>query len=152
MNLSFSNVTGYFSPIDGIKVLGTFQGHIFEYFLNNNENTNIRCLVWGTNLARQWAADIKIYSVVKLIGGTVKTSNVRYRVLNVHVLEFHGQLNTIITILGTYYPEARATQEIIYRPIALANVMFIQGPVGKFNTSIHTYTSFYTTIFFSSFN
>ncbi|KAF7995289.1 hypothetical protein HCN44_005949 [Aphidius gifuensis] len=68
-----------------------------------------------------------MHSVIELIGGTVKISHASYRDPALHVMEYHVQSSTAVSILGTYMPGNHQPIAAIYRPIEMSQVLFEEG-------------------------
>lgn len=131
------DLTGFVDWIEGLKTVRTTQGHVYKLILNNDQSTRMRVLIWGTNMARTWDSQIQIHAVVQSIGGTVKTSHASYRDPALHIMKYHVQPSTAVSILGTYMPGNRRPIAAIYKPIEMSQVMFEEGQL-EINCYIRT--------------
>ncbi|KAF7998460.1 hypothetical protein HCN44_010029 [Aphidius gifuensis] len=116
------DLTGYVHAIESLKPLRTPQGHVLKFVLNNDSNTRMRVLIWGTSLAKLWEPRVQMFSVLQIVGGTVKLGNPRYREPDVQEMEFHCQPTTDITILGVYPNRRRLNNDVIAPDNNIQNV------------------------------
>lgn len=122
---------GDVDAIEGSRALRTPHEKVFKFVINNNSSTRIRILVWGTRMANLWERQITMNAVVEILGGTVKTSNIRFRDSSVHVLEFHVQPSSEIIIREEFSPDLVQTLNQHFRNIAVIDVMDTPGTVGN---------------------
>ncbi|KAF7995991.1 hypothetical protein HCN44_008746 [Aphidius gifuensis] len=78
-----------------------------------------------------------MHSVIELIEGTLKISHASYRDPALHVMEYHVQPSTAVSILGTYMPGNHQPIAAIHRPIEMSHVLFEEGQL-EINCHIRT--------------
>ncbi|KAF7994287.1 hypothetical protein HCN44_003377 [Aphidius gifuensis] len=126
---NFSDIVGYVDAIEGARILRPPHEKVFKFTINNNGSVGMRILIWRSRMANLWERQIAMNVVVEILGGTVKTSNIRFRDPAVHVLEFHVQPTCKIIIHGDFFPNMVQAIDQNLRNIALIDVMNTPGLV-----------------------
>lgn len=106
--------------------------HVLKFVVRNADGTQIRALIWGTRAARKWEQEIKLGSIIQMLGGNIRAVNARYRDPNCLNVEFHVQNHTDITLHGFHTMSEDAVVEEVVERVPFDDLMDQPGViVGK---------------------